>query len=146
MDTTQRETDIWRSVKKFWLDGLTDIKVFFDNIVISSVAPSENQWIVVKLENIMPGHVSTARMTVFLFTREDSEGDDLTTLRDTAMNLLSEGYIDLYNTEPEEGDSWQKVGSMLVDEFNQSRTIPSPGPSRMRYIETTLKWGAVWWR
>ena len=144
MDATLKETNIWRSVKKFWIEGLSDTEIFFDNLTVTSSYPAVNNWIVVKAEGLTPRQLSFAYMTIFMFSRKDAEGDALVALRDKVMNLLSDGYLDLYDTETGD-DPWEKIGGILIEDISQSTTIPSPGPSRMRYVQTTLKWGAVWW-
>lgn len=141
MDATLKETNIWRSVKKFWLDELPEIKIFFDNIVVTPTFPDVDNWIVIKVEGLTPEQVSYAFMTIFMFSRKDAEGDDLVALRDEVINALFPGFINLYDTSE---SPWTKIGGILVQDITQSRTVPSPGSSRMRYIESTLRWGAVW--
>jgi hypothetical protein len=145
MDATLKETNLWRSLKKFFVDGLkgTGIVPYFERVLHRPTKDAPEKWINVMLENPVPGHVSDASMTIFCFSKKDLEGDELADVRDEVINLLYVGYIDLYDatTDP---DNWTKVGGIKVTVNNQSNTIYNPDNSKMIYIQTILKWGAVW--
>ena len=143
MDSTLKETNLWRSVKKFFVDGLesTDITPYFDRVVQRQSSDLPSKRINVLIENPVPGHVSDASMTIFCFSAEDREGDELAEIRDEVIGLLYPGVIDLYETS---NDPWTKVGGIKVIVNGQSNTIYNPDNTKMMYIQTTLKWGAVW--
>lgn len=143
MDATLRETNLWRSIKKLFVDGLesTEIVPYFDRIVSNPTKDAPNKWINVMIENPNPAHVSEATMTVFCFSKEDHEGDELAQIRDEIIRLFYPKFIDLYDTST---DPWTKIGGMLVVVNDQSGTIFTQNNSKMLYIQTTLRWGAVW--
>ena len=142
MDASLKETNVWRSIKKFFVDGLggTDITPYFDRIV-STTDKDITKWVNILVENIDPHHVSDANMTIFCISKEDREGDELSEIRDTIIDLLYPGHIDFYDTSV---DPWSKVGGMVVINNGQSNTVYNPDQSKMLYIQTTIKWGAVW--
>lgn len=142
MDATLKETNIWKSIKKFWLDGIdtTVTPVYFDRIV-TTAQKEENQWICVDTEDVLPAHVSSALMNVYMFSKEDKEGDQLIALRDTILELLYDGRISLYDTSV---SPWNKVGGMMLYIINQSGIGRTDNKVKMRYMEILLKWGAVW--
>ena len=143
MDPTLREVNIWKSVKKFFVDGLegSGIIPYFDRIISRPSKEAPDKWVNVLVENPNPAHVSSATMTVFCFSREDHEGDDLAQVRDKVLELLYPKFVDLYDAST---DPWTKVGGMMVTVSQQSNTVYNPDNSKMLYIQTTLRWGAVW--
>jgi hypothetical protein len=141
MDATLKEINIWRSVKKFFSDGISEVPVYFDRIITAPSADAPERWVNVIVEDLAPNQVSSAIMNVYMFSKNDHEGDKLAQLRDTVLELLFPGSIDLYDTT---GDSWVKVGGMVIRVDGQSKAMQAPDGSKMSYITTTLKWGAVW--
>lgn len=143
MDPTLKETNVWRSIKKFFVDGLdtTGIIPYFDRVLHRPTKDAPEKWVNILVENIIPHHVSDASMTIFCFSKEDREGDELSEVRDEIINLLYAGFIDFYDTSK---DPWEKIGGMKVTVTGQSNTIYNPDQSKMLYIQTTIKWGAVW--
>lgn len=143
MDNTLKEVNIWKSIKKFWIDGLPDTQLYFGRVVTSPGSETINQWLCIQTSDLIPSQVSSAFMTAFMCSKEDPEFDYLAALRDDALSLLEEGRIDLYNTYTE---PWEKIGGILLDVTFQANPIPIAGKAYMSYIETSLKWGAVWWK
>jgi len=147
LDGTLKEVNLRRSVRKFWIDGLTEeegmeFPVYFGSITVEPEFPDEEKWIAIQLEDIDPRQVSTAFMTVFMFTRKDEYGDKLAEVRDRVIEVLYPGYIDLYETE---SDPWQKIGGIKTFVVSQSSPMPvGASETRIVYIEVILKWGAVW--
>jgi hypothetical protein len=140
LDVTLRETDIWRSIKKFWIDGIPNTKVYFNEFVVTPKTELD-KWICVDIEGLRPAHVSNLTMTVFMFTKSDIEGDDLAALRDQIMELLFPGRITLYNTTT---TPWTAAGGIIVDIVFQSVVSKTVSKADMKYIETILRWASVW--
>ena len=138
MDATLKELNLWKSIKKFWIDGLS-VPVYFDQIFVTDRV--EDRWIGIAVANLRPAHVHEASMRVYIFSKEDVEGNKLVGLRDDVLELLEPGRINLYDVSL---DPWEKIGGILVSV--DSQTVPSgvPGGGRIKTIQTTLKWGAVW--
>lgn len=143
MDASLKETNVWKSIKKFFVDGLngTDITPYFERPFVRSTDNAPDKWVTILLENIVPHHVTDANLTVFCFSKQDHEGDELVYIRDTIIDLLYPGTIDFYDTSV---DPWVKIGGMSVFVVGQSDNTHNPDQSKMRYIQNVLKWGAVW--
>lgn len=139
MDPTNKETNIRRSIKKFFVDGITTTPVFFDRSF--TMNPQSDEWLNIILEAIRPRDVSIASMLIYLNTANDLEVDKLSLLRDTVVELLEPGRVDLYDTFV---TPWVKVGGMQLIIESQSRMRYTPDQSKMCWIRTTLRWGAVW--
>ena len=139
MDESLKEANIWRSVRKYFIDNLNSkVPVYFDRIVTASSDSASDQWVNIMIEALTPAHVSNAVMTLFLFSKQDREGIELAELRDTVLELLYPGSIDLYDAD------WNKVGALSVFIDSQSGTNYNPDQSKMLYIQCGLKWGTVW--
>ncbi len=143
MDATLKETNVWRSIKKFFVDGLngTDITPFFERPFVRSSSNAPNKWVTILVENIVPHHVTDGNLTVFCFSKQDNEGDELVYIRDEIVSLLYPGHINLYDTSK---DPWVKIGGMKVFITGESNNTYNPDQSKMVYIQAVLKWGAVW--
>ena len=146
LDATLKETNIWRSIKKFFIEntgsGSPSYPVYFDRVIVAGNFTDE-QWINVTVENVIPNYVSHAVMTIYLCSRFDREGDELACMRDFVLQYLYSGYIDLYDTTT---DPWKKIGAMKLFIKEQSDTLYNPDRSKMIYFLCLLKWGAVWSR
>lgn len=139
---TLSQTNIWRSIKKFFLDGMdSSTKIYFDRILSAPESDTPDQWICVMLHEIDPKVVSEAFMPVYMFSRNDPEGDNLYLLRDDVMEIFFDGYISLYDTTK---DPWEKVGGIKVNLRPQSKIVYSPDQVKMVYMLSLLKWGAQW--
>lgn len=143
MDATVKLTNVWRSVKKFFIDGLSgeDVELIFDRVDTKPSDDKGDKWVCILLENTQPQQVSSSNLTIFMVCREDYEGDEVVKLRDTLFDLLYPGRIDLYDTY---SDPWEKVGSMSMFIRRQTHNIPNPEGSKMSLFTIELKWGAVW--
>ena len=142
MDATLKEVNIRKSIKKFFVDGLPNIKVFFDRELNTAWFPSgPAQWVTVYLQGLRPGHVSNAYMPVYIFTKQDREGELISELRDTVFELLEPGSIPLYNTSV---SPWIKIGGLMLTNMSQSGIIYHEDQSKVVVMHNTLKWGAVW--
>lgn len=142
MDATLKETNIVRSIKKFWIDNFTYAPVYFERRLASAMKKDEiDQWVNVLLYGITPAHVSEIDMNIYMFTKYDSEGDEIVQLRDEVVKLLYPAKIDIFDTEK---DLWEKIGGFHIRIDNQSQVIYNPDQSKMVAIMTTLRWGAVW--
>lgn len=141
MDPTLKETNIWKSVKKFFWDGLSDSEnIFFDRI-LTAPQNTPDRWICVLIEQLYPRTVSTALMQIYMFSKNDDEGDNIRMLRDTIIDLLYPEYIALYDTEK---SPWEIIGGILITIEPQSKIIYNPDKTKMIHMSHRLRWGAKW--
>ena len=142
LHSTLSQTNLWRSVKKFFLDGMdSSVKIYFDRIVSAPESDTPDQWLSVMLHEIDPKVVSEAFMPVYMFSKNDPEGDNLYLLRDIVMELFYDGYMLLYDTTK---DPWESVGGIKINLRPQSKIVYSPAQTKMIYLLPLLKWGAKW--
>ena len=139
MDATNKETNVRRSIKKFFFEGIADVPIYFDRSFTAN-APSD-QWISVILQALRPRAVSIMSMPIYLNTTNDIEGDKLSMLRDKVVELLEPGRLDLFDTFQ---TPWVKVNGIQLVIESQSRLRFGPDQSKTCWIMTTLRWGAKW--
>lgn len=140
IDPTLMETNLRRSIKKFFLDGIMSgesIPVWFDRTV-SPPDTETDRWVNVKLQTTMPRTVSVGSVDVYMFSKNDLEGDQLADLRDKVLNLLYPRNIDLYD------GSWNKIGGIQVTIEEVGPQRYNPDGSKMSSMGLTLRWGAKW--
>ena len=143
MDITLKEVNLKQSIKKFFVDGLPSQNLNFDAILSPDLVSSDTvQWMSILLEGGNLGTVSEVQMSLFLFTRNDKEGDDLSAFGDDVIGLIYDhGNFDLYNTSV---TPWVKIGGVNIHIQNQSNMDSTPDGTKMKYIQTLLKWTAKW--
>lgn len=152
MDPTSSESSIKYSIKEYFLtfveNGLTGVgvPVLFD--AFSGPMPdSIKKWVLVSIDSIgiKKSSLSDIILTLFLHTREDAEGFELSVLRDTLFSLLSgshnsvstyENMIPLYDIITKE-----QRGSIVVmtDQSSSGNDFSAADGTRYKIITIPLK-------
>ena len=142
MDATLKEVNLKKSIKKFFVDGLPGRELNFDKILTPDIVSSETiQWVSVLLEGGNLDTVSEMTMSVYLFTRKDKEGFDLSAFSDEVIeNLLYDGTMDLFNTAV---TPWAKIGGVDLHILDNT-SGDAPDNTKMKSIQVLLKWTAKW--
>lgn len=149
LDPTLSESCFKNSIKKFFVDTIQtgeDISIDFD---VQYVIPEDTgvdlkQWVSVKFGNIIGGTVSRSHIIVYLFTRGDSEGVDLSLMRDTILDKL----IDLNMTDgkariPFYDLSWSVIGAMLPTVQSESDDVGIlKDTTKYKWVRVDLAWGS----
>lgn len=141
LDDTLREELLYNSIKKFFIDNIkTDegIHVAFDRTVSPPEDETINQWVNVRIEDNVPNHVTMATVSIYMFAREDLEGNDLSRLRDKVMDKLYSGFMDLYD------DSWNKFASAIISVVGLDEAGYLEDGTKMKSLLIELRWGAKW--
>lgn len=151
IDPVSKETNIKNSIKKYFLDSLEtleSIPLFFESL---SETPSDSngekltQWIIILFGRGDFGNVSEKQISIGVYTRNDSEGDDLSILCDIVMGYLMNedstnglSTIPFYDTSP---DPWVVVGGMIP--FLQPSLGEMQGDDFTKFKEINIlcKWG-----
>jgi hypothetical protein len=142
MDPTILETNLKRSVRKFFWDNIyttEGINLYFRRIY----QPPDNaivKWVCIRLKNLDIAQVSSVELLIDLFTKGDVEGDELGELRDTVFQYLL-GSIPLYDVSE---SAWPSIGSMVVYPDPDSDVVNLPDNGKMKTMFNILKWGAVY--
>lgn len=151
LDQTSREVNARGSFKKYLVDNLHSVEtpVTFDETLptpdIAGRASRVEKWVGVNFGTIqMASSLATQDIRLFLCTREDPEGYNLTVLRDEVYNLLvdssqSDGTrrIPLYRV-----DTWASVGQMLVFVDHESAEMIAEDETKFKILYIRLRWGA----
>lgn len=149
MHPTLSETCFKNSIKKFFVDSLQTVDGISVDFDVQYVNPESSgieldRWISIKFGNIEGGTLSRAHVIIYLFTRRDSEGIDLSILRDTILEKL----IDLDMTDgkariPLYDLTWAEIGAMIPTVNLESE---EPGilkdTTNYKWVRVDLAWGA----
>ena len=146
-----READFKNSIKKYFLDSLETLEfldVFFEEL---GETPSDNdgvkltKWVVITFGRSELGHVSEAQISLDLYTREDSEGDDLSLLMDVVMGYIVDeestnglATIPYYDTS---SVPWTIVGGMIPFLQPALGVQESMDSTKYRSVNLVCKWG-----
>lgn len=149
LDPTLSESCLKNSIKKFFVDNIYTVEGIHLDFDVQYVMPEDtgieaNKWISIKFGKIEGGTLSRAHIIVYLFTREDLEGVDLSILRDIVMDKI----IDLEATDgakriPYYDSSWLQIGAMIP-----SLTLEQDEPgifddgTKFKWMRIDLAWGA----
>jgi len=150
LSPVSRDTDLKRSLKKYFLDNLEtteSLPLFFEEL---SETPSVNgikllKWVVITFGRGDLGPVSERQVSLDVYTRNDSEGDELSSLIDTIMGyLLDEDSTNGLATIPFYDTSnipWVVVGGIIP--FLQPALNEMEGEDGIRFkaINLLCKWG-----
>ena len=152
LDESAKLSNIYGSVKKYFVDRLVTIEgisLDFDKTytdAYASLLDLVNQWVIIALEPDDMETLSSLRLSIYLYSRRDAEGDDLAALRDTVMAYLrdrtqTDGFarVELFNTA--DPANWISIGGgvLLVD--NESGVYRAKDETKFMYISVTLRWG-----
>jgi len=146
-----RESDLKNSIKKYFLDSLEtleSIPLFFDRLFET---PSDDEgtkllkWVVITFGRGDLGNVSERQVSIEAYTRDDSEGDNLSVLLDTIMGyILNEDSTNGLATVPYYDTSsvpWTVVGGMMSFLQPSLNEMEGDDSTKFKSINLLFKWG-----
>ena len=148
LDHTTRESSFRDSIKKFFVDNLfttEGIDVTFDKTLSSPKIQGQphqvKKWVAIQFSDFDTNEgVSEAEIIVIPCTRQDSEGYQLTHLRDRVMGYLTDpGTITLYRTYPK---PITVIGGMKVEVGVESQQLDAEDGTKFKRIPVVLRWGS----
>ena len=153
LDATVRESNVWDSIRKFFVDNLakggSGTQVMFDS-GLSTPKVSGNREVIEKWLNIESGEMYSASVSSYVFdvvccSRKDNAGFKLTQLRDTLMQYLKpngqQGVIPLYQTRD---GVWTDTGvGMTICVDGESKRLNATNEIKFKVVKITLRWGAI---
>ena len=155
LDATVRESNVWDSIRKFFVDNLAKggpaIPIMFDSGIsepkVSGNKDLVEKWLNIESGEILTGSVSSYKFDVVCCTRKDNAGFKLTQLRDTLMQYLKpngeQGIIPLYQTRVKPAP-WTDTGiGMLICIDSESKKINATNEIKFKVLTITLLWGAI---
>lgn len=149
LDSTSKEYNFQRSIKKLFLDFSTanNIPVYFeeqDDVPVDENGDKYSKWVLIIFGTRDVDTVAEQTIKIFIFTRKDSESDDLIQLSDIVFSLFHDSEtgvlnIDLYDTDP---TTWVKIGGILPFTHPFSEIYHSKDNTKYRQMNVDCKWGA----
>ena len=149
IDPTLSESCLKNSIKKFFVDSLVTGEGIHLDFDVQYVQPEDvgvdiEKWISIKFGTIEGGNLAKSHLIVYLFTRKDAEGVDLSLLRDIVLDKIT----DLDATDgtvkiPFYNSSWVQIGGIVP-----ILSIEMDEPSRLgdgtkyKWMRINLHWGA----
>ena len=152
LDATSRESNVWDSIRKFFVDNLVrggpNIPIGFDiGLASPKIAGNEvvEKWVNIESGTMYSDTVSEYSFNVICCTRKDNAGFKLTQLRDTLMGYLKpsdgQGIIPLYQSR--QGGEWgASIAGMLIYVGQESERLTASNEIKFKVVPITLKWGA----
>lgn len=147
LDETAKEVNLRGSVKKYFVDEVyPSYELTFDNALnvpkIQGIAIK--QWVTVLFGESEVDHLGYYVLDIYLCTRQDPEGYNLSVLADFMRNKLTDSSgsdgakrIDLYNV-----GSWTKIGGLVVQEIIESQEMDAPDMTKFKVFTCRLRWAA----
>lgn len=150
LDHTAKLANIKYSLKKFFVDNIArteDKRLTFDKALsipkIQGQSPTD-EWVSVKLDDLIPEVLSIQYLSIYCCTRKDSEGYKLSLLRDTVFNYLSDTTMtDGFKRIPfYRSDTKALIGTFLVTQVLESAELEGPDETKYRVLTCTLKFAS----
>lgn len=154
LDPTAQEQNIRSSLKKFFKEelGANNIPVLFDRNITDPYTPSVSgtmatKWVTVSFGPLDLQGMSDFSINVTCFTRQDSEGVELSKLKDLVLSLLVDEEqtdsckrIDLFDVSC---TPWRRISSFLVIRGRESKQFEVVDGTKAKILPVRLKWGAA---
>jgi len=143
LDNTQKESNLFKSIKKHVVDNLhRGSERIYTSFGFEEERPvGEDRFVIVLLSDFDSGTVSSARASFYMFSKTDDNGE-LADLNDKVLDLF------LDSNDPH---GLRRI-SFVDETFTEfSKIIPYPQPSSsrqrtndnlyMKYIDVVFRWG-----
>jgi hypothetical protein len=149
IDPSLSETCLKNSIKKFFVDNIftaESIDIDFDvQYVLPKLADIKvDKWISVKFGSINGGTLSKSHVILHLFTRKDTEGIDLSAMRDIIVGkLFDETATDGVVRIPFYDLLWNQVGGIMTRISSEAEEpMVLEDDTKYKWIRVELSWGA----
>ncbi|MHA2047150.1 MAG: hypothetical protein ACW99G_20350, partial [Candidatus Thorarchaeota archaeon] len=145
LDPTAREANVWDSIKKYFIDGLS-YQVSFDKALSAPDLQGKtvDRWVSFVLDEMVMGDLSTILLSIYCCTRQDNEWHKLSQVRDTVYDLLIDTTktdtmrrIPFYASHPT--NPWTLIGTLLVDEITESSRMEAEDETKFKILHIRLR-------
>lgn len=154
MHSTASETNYKRSILRFFksnIEGAEGIPVTFEGEIDTPGFTDAAKWVVIDFGTIhmTGGNFTECVLYIRPCTRNDIEGLELASLRDTIIGYLSGGpviptRIPLYEMNVSGDDYiWTKIGDILVDDISENDILEMENGVKFKTITVILKYVSV---
>lgn len=147
LDPTLQETLFKRSVRKYFVDELETIRgqyLTFDTAYsIPVVNGTElNSWYGFHFGDINLDILSTCMLEIYCFSRKDTDGENLSTLRDTLMDVLFDDQAtDGLKKIPYLNQAMQMITGIVPLVSHQSEEDKGADGTKFKLVTVKLRWG-----
>jgi len=150
MDSTLKETNLKRSIRKFIIDGIGSTQnLFFDylyDVPVDNQGIKLTNWIMIEIGRKELDTVSTTTVIIDLFTRGDKEGDKISELTDVINALFRDENSNTGNVRipffDTESSPWDEIGGIVPISIFEGENVPLDDKTKIRSLQVELKWGA----
>ncbi len=152
LDPTARESNFKDSIKKYFVENLTDTEKLHLSFDKSLSLPylqgvSQQKWVMINWGPFLRGDLSEASIDILCGARQDNEGFLLAQLGDKVIGYLSDEdttdgmkRIPFYRSYPNK--AWTVLGALLVWEVIESGTLEAPDESKYKIITVKFKFAS----
>lgn len=146
LSPTASELNLRYSIRKFFVDGIQTalgITVFFDKSMSSQIQEGLDKWIQVDI-GPMDLQNNNVELDIYCCTRKDPLGDNLATVRDSVMGLITDNtQTDQYRRVPlyVSGDPNTVIETAIIPSIKEGGQLESPDQTKFKLMTLQLWWG-----
>ena len=145
LDATGRESNIWDSIKKYFVDNLS-YSLSFDKALSTPNlrGTAVDRWVAFTLNDMIIGDMSSIMLDIYCCSRQDNEWHKLSQVRDTVFELLIDTdktdtmrripFYQSHATNP-----WTLIGALLVDEIMESARMEAEDETKFKILHVRLR-------
>ncbi len=149
LEPTARESNFKDSIKKYFVESLTDkenLHLSFDKSLSTPYLQgvTQQKWVMINWGSFIRGTLSEATIDILCGARKDNEGFLLAQLCDKVIGYLSDitttdgmKRITFYRSYPNR--AWTGLGALLVWDIVESGTLEAPDESKYKIITVRFK-------
>lgn len=149
LHATLSESCLKYSIKRYFVDNLytaENIELDFDVKYVDpkDISPTNTKWVSIKFGAIEGGTLSRSHIIVYVCTRKDNEGVDLSNLRDIVMDkIIDENQTDGIKRIPYYDSTPTQIGAMLpILTLEQEEPGVLDDGTKFKWMRIDLHWGA----
>jgi hypothetical protein len=137
------EYNLIMSLKKYFKDALPSLTIKSGQTAVY-MTTATTKWMSIVLGNQVVDTVTDAMLNLYICTRKDNEGIELSNLRDDVVDLINTSggkrHITFYNVSADR-TSFTPIGALVINnKFNISEELTTMDNTRYRLITVMLKW------
>jgi len=145
LDATGRESNIWDSIKKYFIDNLS-YSLSFDRALSAPDLQGTvvTRWVSFTLNDMIIGDMSSIMLDIYCCSRQDNEWHKLSQIRDTVFDLLIDTTmtdtmrrIPLYQSHAT--NAWTLIGSLMIDEITESARMEAEDETKFKILHVRLR-------
>jgi hypothetical protein len=147
LDATARESNIWDSIKKYFVDSVPSaIPITFDRALSAPKTTDQEvtRWLTFVLGPIDIQVLSDITLDIYCCTRNDNEWFKLAQLADTVRELITDTTttdgmkrITFYQSHPT--NPWTEIGKFIIQEIVESNRMTAQDETKYKIFHVRLR-------